>query len=317
MVKISVIVPVYNVEKYLKKCLDSLVKQKFNSYEVLVVNDGSPDNSQEIVEEYAKKYPKIIKSYVKENGGVSSARNYGISKAKGDYIAFVDSDDYVDKYYLSSLYETAIKEKADIVVCDLYKKTDNKLEIMNGYKEYTDDKVKNLMVAIPAVWNKLFKKNLFTETGISFPDRIYCEDLAVVTRILCNVKKVAYVKKPLYYYLIRSGSLSHQVKYNPKTADIFTSLNIIRDYFKENKHYQQYKTELEYLHIVHLLHGYMVNIYRYDESIPKNKEVVSLMKELFPKWNHNFYYKKHELKYKIVCNLVYGKQIKLMRLILK
>lgn len=317
MVKISVIVPVYNVEKYLKKCLDSLVKQKFNSYEVLVVNDGSPDNSQEIVDEYVKKYPKIIKSFIKENGGVSSARNYGINKAKGEYIAFVDSDDYVDKHYLSSLYNTAVEEQADIVVCDLYKKTDDKVEVMRGYVNHTEDKIKNLMVAIPAVWNKLFKRELFKETNILFPDRIYCEDLAVVARILCNAKKVAYIDKPLYYYLIRSGSLSHQVKYNPKTADIFTSLKIIRDYFKDNEFYQKYKTELEYIHIVHLIHGYMVNIYKYDESIPKNKEVVSLMKELFPKWKRNFYYKKHELKYKIVCNLIYNKQIKLMRIILK
>ena len=100
MKKISVIIPVYNVEKYLVKCLDSLLNQEFSDYEIIVVNDGSPDNSQSIIDSYVERYPKIVKSYIKENGGQGSARNLGISKAKGEYICFVDSDDFVESDFL-------------------------------------------------------------------------------------------------------------------------------------------------------------------------------------------------------------------------
>ena len=105
MYKISVIVPVYNTEKYIKKCLDSLVNQTMKNIEIIVVNDGSNDHSEEIIKDYENKYPEMVKYYKKENGGLPSARNYGLEKAKGEYIAFVDSDDYIDKELFSKLDE--------------------------------------------------------------------------------------------------------------------------------------------------------------------------------------------------------------------
>ena len=117
--KISVIVPVYNVELYLSKCLDSLVHQTIESIEIIVVNDGSTDNSQKIIDEYKTKYPNKIKSYIKSNGGLSDARNYGIDKANGQYIGFVDSDDYVEINMFEKMYNKAISQNFDIVVCDV------------------------------------------------------------------------------------------------------------------------------------------------------------------------------------------------------
>jgi glycosyltransferase involved in cell wall biosynthesis len=111
--RISIIVPVYNTEKYLKKCLDSLVNQSLKDIEIIIINDGSTDNSQNIIDEYKNKYPKLIKSYIKENGGLSDARNFGLAKAKGEYIGFVDSDDYVD-YKLFELLNNEIKKEKDI-----------------------------------------------------------------------------------------------------------------------------------------------------------------------------------------------------------
>lgn len=114
MPKISIIVPVYNTEKYLKKCLDSLINQTFKDIEIVIINDGSTDNSEKIIKEYEQKYSDKIKSYKKENGGLSSARNYGISKANGEYIAFVDSDDYVDLEVFDKLKEE-INKKIDLI----------------------------------------------------------------------------------------------------------------------------------------------------------------------------------------------------------
>ena len=117
MSTVSIVVPVYNVENYLAKCLDSLVNQTLKDIEVIVVNDGSPDNSQKIIDKYVKKYPKLVKSFIKENGGQGSARNFGLEYAKGEYIAYVDSDDYVETNMFEEMYNIASKENSDIVIC--------------------------------------------------------------------------------------------------------------------------------------------------------------------------------------------------------
>lgn len=120
MPKVSVIIPVYNVQEYLRECLDSLVNQTIKEdLEVIIVNDGSKDKSQNIIDEYVEKYPKLFKSYIKENGGQGSARNYGVKKASGEYIGFVDSDDYIENDMYEILYNEGIKKKLDIVVCDM------------------------------------------------------------------------------------------------------------------------------------------------------------------------------------------------------
>ena len=118
MIKVSIIVPVYNVEKYLDKCLKSLVNQTLKDIEIIVVNDGTKDNSQKIVDKYVKKYPKLVKSYIKENGGLSSARNYGLKYVNGEFISFIDSDDWVRKDMFEKMYQKAKKEDLDIVICD-------------------------------------------------------------------------------------------------------------------------------------------------------------------------------------------------------
>ena len=116
-IKVSVIVPVYNVEAYLERCLDSLVKQTLEEMEIIVVNDGTKDNSQAIIDRYAAAYPQKVISLIKENGGLSDARNYGIPYAHGEYIGFVDSDDYLNVTMYQKLYDRAAETDSDIVVC--------------------------------------------------------------------------------------------------------------------------------------------------------------------------------------------------------
>ena len=115
--KVSIIVPVYGVEEWLERCMESLVHQTLQDIEIIVVNDGSPDNSQEIIDRYVKEYPDLVQGHIKENGGLSDARNYGLQYATGEYIAFVDSDDYVDVTMYEKLYKKAIEEESDAVTC--------------------------------------------------------------------------------------------------------------------------------------------------------------------------------------------------------
>ena len=123
--KISLIVPVYNVENYLEKCLNSLVNQTLQEIEILVINDGSTDNSQKIIEVFQNKFPQKIKAFTKENGGLSDARNFGIDRATGEFLAFVDSDDYVSVTMMEEMYGLAKKHEAEIVICNLQKVDEN------------------------------------------------------------------------------------------------------------------------------------------------------------------------------------------------
>ena len=162
--KLSIIVPVYNTFQYLPRCLDSLVKQNLNDYEIIIVNDGSPDNSQDIIDEYVKRYDNI-KAYKKENGGLSDARNYGIAKASGEYIAFVDSDDYVANNMYELMYNKAKEKDYDMVVCDLnYVYPDKIIRVSSSVGNDTNDIKKTMINIYPAAWNKIYKKVLFEQS---------------------------------------------------------------------------------------------------------------------------------------------------------
>ena len=176
--KISVIVPVYNVYNYIDKCLNSLVNQTLRDIEIIVVNDGSPDNSEEIIEKYIKKYSNI-KYYKKKNGGISDARNYGLKYATGEYIGFVDSDDYVKENMYEEMYNKALTDNYDMVVCDLnYVYDDKIIRVDCGIKKDTEN-VKSIYIDnYPVVWNKIFKRELFN--NIQFKCGVWFEDVELL-----------------------------------------------------------------------------------------------------------------------------------------
>ena len=172
MVKVSIIVPIYKVEKYLKRCLESLVSQTFQEIEIICVNDGSPDQSQKIVDEYVEKYPHLVKGYLKENGGLSDARNYGLNLASGDYVAFIDSDDWVEPEMIEKMYRAAREQEADLVICDFVMDWETKEKeslYISGIRQESTDFMRNVLLSGPSAWNKLYKKDLFLKTDIRYP----------------------------------------------------------------------------------------------------------------------------------------------------
>ena len=174
-IKVSIIVPVYNVEEYLARCLDSLVNQSLKDIEIIVVNDGSPDNSQKIIDNYCKKY-KNIKSFIKKNGGLSDTRNFGIKKSHGDYLIFIDSDDYVKETMLEKMWNVAINKNVDIVVCNCIQVYENGFEQeIKSNLEMSDDNIKNYLISPPMACTMLYKKELFDDK--KFKKNIFYEDL--------------------------------------------------------------------------------------------------------------------------------------------
>ena len=316
MTKISVIVPVYNVEELLPKCLDSLVNQTFDDYEVIVVNDGSPDNSQKIIDEYYKKHPHIIKPLKKENGGLSSARNFGLKYASGEYILYVDSDDWVSNDMLKMMYETALKDDSDIVVCKMWNVvSDRNIKINNGILNF--NVFKRYILNNPSACCKLIKKDILLHPELFFLENHHYEDIAVVPAFCLYAKNISFIDDYLYYYLLREGSIMHQKSYTDKLNDIFDSLNNLTNIFIKKDAFDKYKDELEYLYIEHLLHAASLRFLPYDEGISSINRICDIMKEKFPNWSKNKYYKKMNFKYKIVCNLIYKKRFNLLKKILK
>lgn len=308
--KVSVIVPVYNVEKYIKKCLNSLVNQTLDEVEIVVVNDGSPDNSQKIIDEYTKKY-KNIKSYVKENGGLSDARNYGIKRATGKYISFVDSDDYIRKDMLEKMYNYAIQKNFDVVVCDSINVYSDGTEILiKSNNNYSDDDVKNYIISPPMACTRLFKKSIFDK--IEFKKNIYYEDLEMTPKVINLTKKIGFVSDGLYYYVQRDGSIMKQNVFNDKLLNIFDVLKSNKDLLEN-----EFPQEIEYMYITHLLRTASLRFLDYDNGKEYVYKIHNIMKEYFPKWKNNEYYKKSSFKLRTICILTYNKNILLLKIIKK
>lgn len=285
--KVSVIVPVYNTSKYLSKCLDSLVNQTLKDIEIILVNDGSTDNSQDIIDEYKNKY-KNIKSYKKKNGGLSDARNYGLKYAKGDYVGFVDSDDYVELSMYEKLYNKAIKDKSDMVTCDFYWLYPNKTieDIGNENKSKEE-----LMLTIRViVCNKIIKRSIINDNKLEFPLGLRYEDIYFTYVLMPYLNKISYLKEPLYNYIQRDGSISNNQ--NKKVRDIFKIFDLIEEYYKENKIYDKNKDILEYLHVRYFLGSSFLRIVKVkDKALMNNilKENWNILNNKYPNWKKNKY----------------------------
>lgn len=228
---VSIIVPVYNVEKYLKKCLDSIIKQTYENLEIILVDDGSTDSSGIICDEYALKDDRI-KVIHKKNGGLSDARNVGIDNANGSYLCCIDSDDYVDEEMIQRLYNSVIANGADMSICNFLEVDDNGIVLpkeQSGimgdgvlYKNefYSPSNIKYFTVFTVA-WNKLYKREIFDD--IRYPYGKIHEDEFVVHKIFDKCNVISCVEKPMYYYLQRSNSIAHS-KFSVRKLDLAEAL---------------------------------------------------------------------------------------------
>ena len=310
--KLSIILPVYNVEAYLEECLESLVNQNYSDYEILAVNDGSKDNSLKILKKYEKKYPKLLHVYDKENGGVSTARNYGIEKAKGKYIFFVDSDDYILPNSLNTI-DKYMEEDYDLIVFPFVAGPDEEnSKLTQVFDHSIDDLNKRYITGIPGPINKVSKKSIFTKNKLSFPVGIYHEDLATMPKLGLYAKSIVFLDEPQYFYRERPNSATTNKEYRPFVDTVFKGLEQLRESF-DNK----YQDELEYLHIEHLLRSASIRYLDFGVCQKQLDQIVKTMKQHYPNWKKNKYYQKESIKKKIMCNLLYTQNYKLISLLRK
>ena len=308
MKKVSIIVPVYNVEKYISECITSLIEQTYENIEIIIINDGSTDKSKEICQELKEKDERII-FITKHNSGVSDTRNIGISKSTGDYIVFVDSDDYIDKHYIEEMVKGMKEEEfIDMAVCnyvELYKNV-----LLHGGSNLTDNLIITNKEAINDIyklksfggylWNKIFKNDIIRKYNIRFNKEIHmCEDMLFLLTYLSECNHIKRIPKELYFYRMRKSSMvwnKDEIKYKTlynaynQMYKIIYKNDVKMDYFYYMMLNSIFSNNLKLVNIQRYL---QFNIFRAYDYVCRSKNIKN--KE------------KIKLKIKKYINFIYGK----------
>lgn len=244
MNKVAVIVPVYNVENYLRKCLQSLVNQTLVEIEIIIVNDGSKDNSQAIIDEFQSQFPLKIKSFFKENGGLSDARNFGLNHVNAEFIGFVDSDDEVSETMFEEMYHLAKKHTAEIAICNL-QKVDEYGSITQKLTQIPNMPEKIILEENFSVFsdisyfacNKIFKKDLFQNKR--FKKGVHFEDIQLIPQLFLESEIIAQTQNYHYQYLERSDSITKT--HTEKGLDILKAVEDVEKIFSQSIYFDKTK----------------------------------------------------------------------------
>ncbi len=284
--KVSLIIPVFNMEIYLEKCLNSAINQTLKEIEILLINDGSTDNSLEICEEYVKKDSRIV-LITQENAGLSATRNTGINVAKGEFIVFLDSDDYLDLSTLEDSYSLAISEKCDIIIYNYIQVDDNGKTIysLNEKDIYAKEEYFRRILSAQTstmACNKMFKRYLFEKNEIKFPVGIYHEDIPTIYKLFYFANKIKVLEKECYFWLKRAGSISKSI--NSKYIEDFRYIMLdTKKFLEDNNIFEKYEKEYR-RRCAHFLLGLKNRINDSNnnkiEKYKMRKKVKNIIKEL-------------------------------------
>ena len=285
MKKVTLIVPVYNSEKYIKKCLDSILHQTYKNYEILVVNDGSIDNSQKIIDDYAIKYPEKITSIKQENKGVAITRNESIKKAKGDYVMFIDNDDYIDKDYIETFVKEIELQDYDVVIGGYRRPTEENKIVKKLSLENTE--WSKFMILAP--WAKIYKKNYLIENHLEFLNNNIGEDVYFNMQALQLTNKIKIINYIGYNWFFNTQSVSNTSQKNYKKLKIFDLLDKTYNKLKDEKILEKSYEVNElyfYRYIIWFLIYSMKKTTKKEINMQYNK-MFNWLKEKFPQYINN------------------------------
>ena len=289
-IKLSIVAAVYNLEKYLPRCLDALVNQTLQEIEILCVDDGSTDSAPQIIDDYQKRYPDKIKVFHKENGGEFTTRNYGLERATGEYVTFVDTDDYVEKNWAEKLYNAAKENDADLAVCAFERidlKTNkvvatNMTNFGNTVKKI-NSKDDYLLFINPAPWNKVYKREKIKDLRF-LPFRGF-NDTMFLASCYTKMNKIAFIPDVLYHYYLRYDSQIHTVN-EEDVKNLKKYLLEVKELYKKTGKYEEMKYILDTFAFLHLGTSVMYRV-SYDETVNMKemlKETIKYLDENFTNW---------------------------------
>ena len=308
--KISIIIPVYNSEKYLERCVDSVLSSLGNtSGEILLVDNGSADNSLALIKELSKKHPKLVSTFRCKTKGAAAVRNYGFKKAQGEYVWFIDADDYIAPDAVSKLLKTANEYDADMVMMGAERLYDG------GHKNYLspvspdEPNYKSRFVRYGmGPWQVLVRRKWWQEHGFTFKEGFIHEDMEMMSSLILFTDKFACVDEPLYYYCQNTGSVLHNRKFSKHIFDIFPALTGLYQRFKDAGAEEEYHDELEWFFIWNLLIDSAKDFAQFPEGRVGFSRSREMLKKYFPNWRKNKFLKQKPLKLRIRVRMNYYKK---------
>ena len=293
---ITIVVPCYNVEKYVKRCILSIKKQKYRDLEILMIDDGSTDNTKNVIKKNIKGDNRF-KYFEKSNGGLSDARNYGIERSNGKYICFIDSDDYVNEDYIFELYNNIKNLKNSVSVCYFDRVYDKKNKL---------NKIENsipFMIKHPAAWNKMYDLEFIKKNKLYFLKGIWYEDLNFFLKFLSNTNTFNIVKKSLYYYIQNPSSIMHKV--DDRIFQIFDCLEDVEKYIEDNKKDKKNYDYIEFAYVYHVLIGTVFRASFFDDfSVKTINNIIERVINKYPHCWNNQYIKTLPFVYKLYLKML-------------
>ena len=308
MPKASVIVPVYKVEEYLEKCVQSILAQTERDFELILVDDGSPDRCGALCDSLAQTDSRIRVIH-QENQGLGGARNTGIREARGDWLLLVDSDDWIEPKILEKAMEAGLREEADLVMF-AFRTVDEQGRELGVFREDMPkergiglQEHKEALLTAPCAWNKLYRRSFFQGTGLAYPPRVWYEDLRTSPKLMAKAGRMVFLDEVGYNYLQRQGSImkSANLERNREILDAFDDL---LPWFRKEGLFEAYRRELEYLAVFHVYLTAGVRVALADRKSPLLRELAAYVEERFPGWRQNPYLPKLGGKRRLLVSLL-------------
>lgn len=308
MPKASVIVPVYKVEEYLEKCVQSILAQTERDFELILVDDGSPDRCGALCDSLAQTDPRIRVIH-QENQGLGGARNTGIREARGDWLLLVDSDDWIEPKILEKAMEAGLREEADLVMF-AFRTVDEQGRELGVFREdmpkergITLQEHKEALLTAPCAWNKLYRRGFFQGTGLAYPPRVWYEDLRTSPKLMAKAGRMVFLDEVGYNYLQRQGSIMNSANLE-RNREILDAFDDLLPWFRKEGLFEAYRRELEYLAVFHVYLTAGVRVALADRKSSLLRELAAYVEERFPGWRQNPYLPKLGGKRRLLVSLL-------------
>ncbi|CCX38416.1 putative uncharacterized protein [Clostridium sp. CAG:1013] len=321
MPKATVIVPVYNVEAYLEKCVDSILALTEPDFELLLVDDGSTDNSGALCDKLAQKDSRIQVIHQK-NQGLGGARNTGIKAASGDWVLLVDSDDWIEPELLEKTLEAGLREEADLVMFG-FRSVDEQGNTLQTFVEDvpTDQGLTlkdhpDLLLTAPSAWRRLYRRELLVRTGILYPPRVWYEDIRTTPKLLAAADRVVFLSYVGYDYLSRTGSITKNQNAD-RNQEILWAFDDLLPYFQEQGLFERYRQELCYLTLFHAYLTASVRVLLIDRKHPLLGEFRDYLNKWFPDYRRCKYLPRLSRVHKLLLSLLEKRMYGLVALLFR
>ena len=309
----SIVIPVYNVKDYLEKCIDSVLQQDLEDSEIILVDDGSTDGeSGKICDRYANNFPKQIVVIHQENGGLGAARNTGIERAAGDYLLFLDSDDYLLPGLLKRMREVLAQTVCDIIDFGFIIDQDGVLKETHageiGITEpFALHEHPEMLLVLPAAWRRIYRRELFLRSGVRYPSRVWYEDIRTTLKLYAEAKSIRSVPEAYYAYVVREGSITRN-KNVARNAEILDAFDDLEAWFRKKGLWEKYYPEFCKLAIDHILLAGSVRVLRADPKSDLLETFQQYMQDHFPDYPQNPYLKQLSAPHKLALRLLRAKR---------